>query len=248
VLLKFADIIRLMISIVIPAHNQADILEKSVKELVSFLKKCKYDYEILIAEDGSVDGTYKIASNIASKNSKIRVLHSRIRRGKGGALKYAFSKSKGDFLIFSDADLSAKITSLPEFVKKLEGGYDICIGSRFLPSSKVERSFSRSLLSRGYNFLAKILFNTEITDLQCGLKGFRKETLPILLKAKNNSWFWDTEALILAERNNLRICQIPVVWKETKRSKVNKLKDSATFLIELIKLRWNLLAIKQANR
>jgi len=228
-----------MISIVIPAYNQADVLEKSVKKLADFLNKYKYKYEILIAEDGSTDGTYEIASRLAARNPRIKVLHSDERRGKGGAIKHAFSKSKGDVLIFTDADLSAQMSSLPKFVEKIEHGYDICIGSRFIPSSRIERSFSRNLASRVYNLLAKILFNTKINDLQCGCKAFKKETLPILLSVKDNGWTWDTEVLLLAEKRKLKICQFPITWIQSKKSKVNLFKESFAFFVNLIKLRYD---------
>jgi len=230
-----------MISIVIPAYNQADVLEKSVKNLTSLLNRHKYSYEILIAEDGSTDGTYEIAKRLTSKNPRIRLLHSEKRRGKGGALKYGFSKSKGNVLIFNDADLSAQISSLPKFVEKIERGCDICVGCRFLPSSQLERSFSRNIASRVYNLLAKILFNTKIIDLQCGFKAFKKEALPVILSAKNDGWIWDTEVLLLAEKRKLKICQIPITWKQAKRSKVNLFKDSLNFFINLIKLRYDFL-------
>lgn len=227
------------ISIVIPAYNQADVLEKSVKNLTRLLRRCKYSYEILIVEDGSTDGTYEIAKKLESKNSRIKVLHSEKRRGKGGALKYAFSKSRGDVLIFNDADLSAQISSLPDFVKKIEHGCDICIGCRFLASSQLERSFSRNIASRSYNLLAKLLFNTKIIDLQCGFKAFKKEVLPVILSAKNNGWAWDTEVLLLAEKRKLKICQIPIVWKQDKKSKVSLFKDSPKFFVDLIKLKYD---------
>ena len=226
-----------MITVVIPAYNESGNLVRAVKKLTQLLNRQKYKYEILISEDGSTDKTFEIAARLARKNPRIKVFHSDKRRGKGGAIKFAFKKSRGNILIFSDADLFNFVSSFPVFVKKLEGDCDVCIGSRYLPSSKSHRSVQRFFLSKSYNFLIKLLFNTNISDFQCGIKGFKKKTLPTILATKNNGFFWDTEILLMAEKKKLKISEIPISWSENKKSNVNLSKDSFQFFFNLIKLR-----------
>jgi len=175
------------ISFILPAHNEEDIIESSVQKVCSFLEKNKYNFEIIIAEDGSTDRTYEIAKSLV--NSKIKLTHSRRKLGKGKAIKNAIRNSKGDIIIFSDADLAAKLEHSEEIIKKINNGCDVCIGSRFLDSKKVVRPLHRKIASSSYNRLVRLIFDTKITDFQCGLKGFHKKTSKILLSAKDNEWF-----------------------------------------------------------
>jgi len=224
------------ISVVLPVYNEAKKIKESVEEIKNFLEKMPYEFEIIIAEDGSTDGTDKIASEL-SLNKKIIYIHSDKRLGRGKALKNAFSQAKGDVFIYMDIDLATDLSSIKTMIKEIENGFDICIGSRYLKESKSERSFLRKTMSLIYNFFVKMLFNTKLNDMQCGLKAFSKKTLPTMLNARDDYWFWDTETLLLAEKQNQRIKEIPVVWKENKSSKVKILRDSIYMGIRLIKLR-----------
>ncbi|MCX6819491.1 MAG: hypothetical protein NT129_05860 [Candidatus Aenigmarchaeota archaeon] len=116
-------------------------------------------------------------------------------------------------MIFSDADLSADISQTKNMISEIRKGADICIGSRYMPRAKTNRSLTRRITSNTYVFFVKLLFNTKITDFPCGFKAFIKKALPIILKAKDNRWFWDTEMLLKSERKGLKIKQMPVHWK-----------------------------------
>lgn len=225
------------ITVVLPAHNEAPRLENSIIEIERILKGSPY--EIIISEDGSTDGTDKIAASMASRNKKIIHLHSDERKGKGKAIKDAFKISSGDIISFMDVDLASDINDFPRLIETIENGADIAIGSRHLPESKVERSFRRAIFSKGYNFLAELLFNAEIKDLQCGFKAFHKNTLPILLSAKNDGFLWDTEVLVLAKRKGFKIVEVPITWREGGKSKVKLLKDSFKILYSLTKFKKN---------
>jgi len=229
------------ISLVLPTFNEAKNLMKNIKKIENLFKKINYNYEIIIAEDGSTDGSDIIASGLSKKFSKIKHLHSPKRKGKGKAIKDAFRTSRGEILTFMDVDLSTDISYFPKLIDAIKNGADIAIGSRHLKESKIERSLTREFFSRSYNLLVKVLFRTKIKDFQCGFKAFKRRTLPILLSAKDNGFFWDTEALILAERKGLKIVQIPVRWKEAKRTKVNLLKGPLKMFYSLVKLRARLI-------
>jgi hypothetical protein len=224
------------ISVVLPVYNEAKKIKKSVEEIKNFLEKMPYELEIIIAEDGSTDGTDKIVSEL-SLNKKIIHIHSDKRLGRGKALKNAFAQAKGDIFIYMDIDLATDLSSIKTMIKEIENGFDICIGSRYLSGSKSERSFLRKTMSLTYIFFVKLLFNTKLKDMQCGLKAFSKKTLPTLLSVRDNYWFWDTEILLMAEKKNLKIKEIPVVWKEKKSSKVKIFRDSIYMGIKLIKLK-----------
>jgi len=224
------------ISVILPVYNESKILERSVKKVQRAFEKLKYDYEIIIAEDGSTDGTDKIAAALAKKDRKIKFIHSDERLGKGGGIKKSLQYAKGDVFFFTDIDLATDLTSLKDLIEGAKNN-SICVGSRLLPDSNVKRDFKRDVISRVYNFLVRLFFNTKLTDMQCGFKAFHKNTKHILLGAKNNGWFWDTEILLLAERTDIKIKQIPINWKSGDESKIRVVRDSIHFVLNLIKLR-----------
>jgi len=224
------------VSVILPVYNESKILEKSVKKVQRAFKKLKYDYEIIIAEDGSTDGTDKIAVALSKKTKKIKFVHSAKKLGKGGGIKRSLKYAKGDIFFFTDIDLSTDLTSLNDLIEGAKKNL-ICVGSRLLPDSNVDRDIKRDVISRVYNFLVRLLFNTELTDMQCGFKAFHKNTKHILLGAKSDGWFWDTEVLLLAERSGIRVKQIRITWKSGEESKIRVVRDSLHFAVNLIKLR-----------
>jgi hypothetical protein len=229
------------ISLVFPAYNEAEKLEKAVEEALKILKGLTCFYEIIIAEDGSTDGTDKIASELSRKHSHVKHIHSDKRIGRGLALKRAFANSKGEILAFMDVDLATDIRHLETLVKSVEEGYDIAIGSRMLPESRVERTLSRKIASKMYNFTVRFLLGSKISDHQCGFKAFnRKAFLAILEETKAMHWFWDTEILVRAARKSCKIKEIPVEWKCGKDTKVHLLKDSLIMGWQALKFWWEL--------
>ncbi len=230
------------LSIVLPIYNEAKILEKTVKKVKNTLEKLDYNYELIIAEDGSTDGSDKIATKLVSRDKRIRFLHSSKKLGRGKALKNALSNAKGDIFLYFDADLATDLSCLNDLIKRVEEGADISIGSRLLSSSKTDRSVLREMTSRGFNLFSTFLFNSKITDLQCGFKAFHKRTQPLLLQTRDSHWFWDTETLLKAERSGFKISQIPVRWKGGKKSKVKVIEDMLDMGLKLMKLRMEFLS------
>ncbi len=223
------------VSIVLPAYNEARNLEKAVKAVIDTMEKTKYDYEIIIAEDGSTDGTDVIASKL-SDGKKILHLHSKDRLGRGRALERAFRFAKGEVVAFLDVDLSTDMSHLPELIDKaLE--YGIAIGSRLRKDSVTERPAKRDIPSKVYNFLVRLLLKSKVSDHQCGFKAFKKDIiLSIIPSVKDNHWFWDTEVLVIAQKKGFRIYEIPVKWKQGEETRVNVLKDSIYMFKCLIKM------------
>jgi len=228
------------VSIVFPAYNEADALEAAVEKVIKALNEFARSYEIIIAEDGSTDGTDKLAGALAMKYSFIKHIHEEKRLGRGTALKNSFKKSSGEVLVYMDLDLATDLKHLKPLVDAVEyEGYDFAIGSRMLSESKVERSRTRQIASKSYNFLVRAMLGSKVKDHQCGFKAFRREPLMQLLdEVTARHWFWDTELLVRAFRKGYKIKEIPVEWKGGRETKVSLLRDSFSMAGQVIKLWW----------
>ena len=230
------------VSVVLPAHNEADALEPAVSEITKVLDEYRTDYEIVIAEDGSTDGTDKKADDLSERLPAVWHLHSDKRLGRGKALKNAFQQSSGKILVYMDVDLATNVGQLRSLVKAIkEEGYDFATGSRMLSVSKVERSRTRQISSKIYNFLVRTMLGSKIKDHQCGFKAFRREPLMQLLDEVTAShWFWDTEFIVRAIRKGYKIKEIPVEWTSGRETKVRLIEDSFNMAWQVTKLWWKL--------
>lgn len=229
------------VTIVFPAYNERENLENAVRRTIQALKEIANSYEIIIAEDGSTDGTDRIAAGLASGSPFIRHLHRGNRLGRGLALKNAFTESKGRILVYMDVDLATSIGQLRALIEAVGNGYDFATGSRMLPGSKVTRSLSRQFTSKSYNFMARAFLGSKVADHQCGFKAAKKNALlEILDEVKATHWFWDTETLVRAQRRGYRVKEIPIEWTETGRTKVRLMEDSVSMGSQILKLWWEL--------
>jgi len=206
-----------LVSIVLPAYNEADNLEACVKSVREIMRGQKY--EIIIAEDGSTDGTDKIARALAKRYGNVFHLHHDERLGRGLALKKAFEFARGDVVVYIDVDMATNPRHLLELIS-YASEYDVVTGSRYLPGSKLKRPFLRKLISIFYNFLVNVLLGCEIRDLQCGFKAFsRKFVKDVISKVCERSWAWDTIVLVVALKSGYKVKEFPVEWEEKKRKK-----------------------------
>lgn len=208
---------------VIPVYNEAHVLEKSVHTLGTFLEAhLPYDWRIVVADNASTDATLEIAKGIADANRRVNVLHLD-QKGRGRALKAAWLGSDADVLSYMDVDLSTDIRAYPSLVRAIaEDGYDLATGSRLARGSRTTRGLKRDVISRTYNLMIKAGFRTRFSDAQCGFKSISRQAAQRLLpRVENNEWFFDTELLILAERQGYRIKDIPVRWLDDPDSRVN---------------------------
>lgn len=197
-------------------------MEKTASALVGITSS----FEIIIAEDGSKDGTDRICEALARKYDFVVHLHSDERQGRGKALNRAFRASKGEILGYIDVDLATDMRHLKELIQSIRDGCDFATGSRMLPQSNVKRPFKRGFASRGFNFLTRTMLGSKLYDHQCGFKSFRREALFKLLdKVKDTHWFWDTELLVRAQRAGYKVREFPVEWKHGGATKVDLIKD-----------------------
>ncbi|MCZ7360029.1 MAG: glycosyltransferase family 2 protein [Candidatus Methanoperedens sp.] len=201
-------------------------MEGTVERTASALREIAPSFEIIIAEDGSSDGTDKICEALAKKYDFVVHLHSDERQGRGRALNRAFKASKGEILGYIDVDLATDMRHLGELIQFIRDGCDFATGSRMLPESNVKRPFKRGLASKGFNFLTRSMLGSKIYDHQCGFKSFKRASLfKILDEVKDTHWFWDTEILVRAQHAGFRVMEFPVEWKHGGTTKVNLIKD-----------------------
>ena len=228
------------VSVIFPAYNEVNYLTNAVEKTKSALEEFTDSYEIIIAEDGSTDGTAELAEQLAQKDVTVKHIHRAERLGRGKALNNAFVKSSGEVLVYMDLDLATDIKHLRALVEALTvEGYDFATGSRMLPESQVERTLRRSISSKTYNFLVRKMLGSKLRDHQCGFKAFRREpTLELIKDVGAKHWFWDTEIFVRAARKGFKIKEIPVVWKSGRKTKVNLFKDSYNMGRQVFKLWW----------
>ncbi|HJJ42405.1 MAG TPA: glycosyltransferase family 2 protein [Methanocorpusculum sp.] len=225
-----------LITAVIPVYNDIESLKTAIPKSISALEKFGRDFEIIIAEDGSTDGSREFAEEYGKKDSRVRLLHSDERQGRGRALNRALSEAKGDIFCYYDVDLATDIKHLPELISRIENGADVSTGSRLMKNSDIKRSGDREIASRGYNFLVRMFLKSKLHDHQCGFKAYKTEVLKNLVqKIQAPHWFWDTESLILAQRAGCRVEEFPVVWTQGPGTTV-KFKDVYNMGMDILKL------------
>jgi glycosyltransferase involved in cell wall biosynthesis len=231
-----------VVSVVLPAYNEADKLEPAVSKISAALNEIGYPYEIVIAEDGSTDGTDQRADELEQKYSFVRHIHREKRLGRGTALNNAFKQCRSEVFVYMDLDLATDLKALKPLIQAITvEGYDFSTGSRLLPQSKVERSLRRDLSSKTFNFLVRHMLGSKVHDHQCGFKAFKREpTMLLLNEVEATHWFWDTEILVRAHRHGFKIKEIPVEWKSGAGTKVNLFKDSYSMFKQIVKLWWKL--------
>lgn len=235
----------MLIEIIIPVYNEEQILEKNVLKLMSFCQKANFgfDWIITIADNKSTDKTAEISKTFSQKFPNIIFYKTILERGKGIAIKETIMNSKADIAIYMDSDLAVPLKYLNEAVAPiLKNDYDLILGSRLLPDSKTSRSLKREISSRIYNFISKIALSHNFHDLQCGFKAIKVEKFKeIAEQITNKKFFFDTEMIMIAKKNNFRIKEIPIEWFENmyekRKSKVNFPGVALSFVYELSALR-----------
>ena len=234
----------MFIDFILPAYNEALVLEENTLKLLSFLKKQNYPFswKITLLLNGPDDGSKSIALKLKNNEEAIDIFSLK-EGGKGNALKECFNHSSASFLFYMDIDLAVSLENINDLLKAfLEKNYDLLLGSRLLRASQTKRSLIRGISSRVYICLSRLMLRHPFSDLQCGFKGIKKEAWeqlsPLIL---NKTWFFDTELLIFASRLNFKIKEIPVSWSENRykkrKTKVKLGQDAWIFIKNLFYLK-----------
>jgi len=230
---------RIDVELVVPVHDEERVLQESIWRLHRYLSlHLPMEWRITIVDNASTDRTLEIAEGLAGSLSDVRVLHLD-EKGRGRALKAAWSGSGAQVLAYLDVDLSTDLAGLAPLVAPLLSGHsDVAIGTRLTRTSRVVRGTKRELISRSYNGILRTVLSTSFTDAQCGFKAITREAATRLLPlVQDGSWFFDTELLVLAERSGLRIHEVPVDWTDDPDSRV----DIRRTAVEDLKGIWRLL-------
>lgn len=229
-----------MLSLIVPAYNEEKIIKENLKKIVNYLSGQEYNWEIIVVDDGSKDKTSKIVEGLI--NPRIRLIKLIKNSGKGAALREGMVDAIGDYVVFSDADLSVPIDSLSLFIEKLKEGSDVVIGSRRTKGSKIikHQPFLRETMGRFYTLLSKMVTRAKISDFTCGFKGFSaKAAHKIFSKSLIDRWSYDVEILYLAKKFGFRISEIPVSWINREETRVSLGSAITTSFTDLIGIRFN---------
>lgn len=242
----------MLIDFCLPVKDEELILEANAIKIYEHLNSqdLSYDWRIVIVVNGSADKSYEIAKELENKyQNKFKAKNISLG-GKSLALKEYFKESEADIFSFMDIDLSVSLNDIEGLISPLlNDNYDMVIGSRLLPDSKINRSHLREFGSQNYNRISRLLFKNDIRDLQCGFKAFKKGVFHNLKEHfRDDKWFFDTELVILAMHFDHKVKEIPVDWEENRyyerKSKVKKI-EAYHFVKKLIKFKKYVKKIKK---
>lgn len=227
-----------VVDIVVPVHNEAETLRASILRLHDFLRSSfPLSWQITIADNASTDTTCDLARGLADELVGVRVLHLE-EKGRGRALRAAWLASESPVVAYMDVDLSTELEALLPLVAPLVSGHsDLAIGSRLAHGARVVRGPKREVISRGYNLLLKVTLRSGFSDAQCGFKAIRSEVARELLPlVEDEAWFFDTELLVVAEHNGLRIHEVPVDWVDDADSRVDVVRTATSDLQGILRM------------
>ncbi|MEJ7848895.1 MAG: dolichyl-phosphate beta-glucosyltransferase [Pyrinomonadaceae bacterium] len=233
------------VSIVVPAFDEHDRLGDSIRIISAFIEKTAPAAELIIVDDGSKDGTAKVAESVCAgfPNVVSRVIRYENNRGKGFAVKTGLLAARADIALFSDADLSTPINEMDKLIGPIETGeFDVTFGSRALDRSLIgtHQPWRREQGGRVMNMIIKTMSGLPYLDTQCGFKAFRMEKFRPLLDLMTIDRFgFDVEFLYVAKHNGLKLKEIPVRWNNVEGSKVSVVRDTRRMITELMQIRRN---------
>jgi uncharacterized protein (TIRG00374 family) len=232
------------VSVVLPAYNEAETIEHTVRTTIETLEAFlpATAFEVIVAEDGCEDRTPEIAERLAAEDGRIRHVHSEARLGRGGALEHAFRAAEGETLAYFDTDLATDMRHLEELIESVRSrDYDVVTGSRWIDGNEADRPAKRGIPSKGYNWLVRTVLRSDLRDHQCGFKAFDRSVLfELLQEVDDEHWFWDTEVLTYAQRQNYNVKEFPVDWTPKGDTKVDLVRDVFGMGSQILRTWWQL--------
>lgn len=236
----------LFLSIIIPMYNEEPRIIPTLKKIINYFSDKKFNYELILINDGSKDNTYGTVSDFKNKTNNIKknfniiILNNKKNRGKGFSVRKGILNAKGKHALFTDADLSTPIEEFEKLLYPLQNGYSIAIGSRGLKDSNiiVRQNKARESMGKFFNVLMKKITNLNYSDTQCGFKCFDRQAVnSIFPKLVIDDLSFDVEILYLAEKLGLKIKEVPVSWINSTESKVRIIKDPIIMFKSLMKIK-----------
>jgi len=230
------------LSVLVPAYNEEKRLPQTLREIDKYLKKQKYNYEIIVVSGGSTDNTVEVTKKLIPEIKNLSVLELKESLGKGFSVRQGILKAQGKYRLFTDADNSTSINQVEKMWPEFEKGFDVVIGSRDIKGAvlAVPQPLFRRILGNIFNLLTKIISGIwGIPDTQCGFKGFSERAAKDIFSLMITDRFaFDVEVLIIAKKFGYIIKEIPVTWVNDISSTV-KFKSMVEMLLDIIKIRIN---------
>jgi dolichyl-phosphate beta-glucosyltransferase len=223
------------LSLIIPAHNEANRLEEALQKVEGFIRQQNYSVEVILVENASSDATVEIARNWQLRLPQLRLLCLQ-QPGKGNAVREGMLAAHGAYRFMADTDFSMPIEEINCFFPYLEAGADIAIGSREAPGAqRIGEPYQRHLVGRVFNTLVRWLVLPNVQDTQCGFKCFTATAAKAVFpKQTLEGWSFDVEILVIARELGLKVQEVPITWVYAEGSRVDVLRDSFLMARDLL--------------
>lgn len=237
------------LSVVIPSYNEQRNIERGVlDEVLEYLKKQDFEWEIILSDDGSTDGTLEELAKFSKKDKRVTLLKN-IHAGKAPTVTAGMLEARGEWRLFTDFDQSTPISEVEKLFTRAVDGFDVLIGSREMVGSiRDKEPFYRHLMGRGFNILVQVMAIPGILDTQCGFKLFSEKATEALFphlyvygnqQARQDAYTgaFDVELLFLAKKRGFAISEVPIEWKHNLTDRVSPIKDSLRMFRDIVKIR-----------
>ncbi len=225
------------LSVIIPAYNEEKRLLPTLERVCVYLSTKDFPYEVVVVDDGSTDNTLQITKSIANKNNHINILSNERNSGKGYSVRRGMLSARGEYVFFTDADLSTPIEEIEKCLPYLVNGYDVVIGSRSMPGADiiVHQPWYREKMGKIFNFMVNVVLLRGIVDTQCGFKGFKRDVAKkVFSRCRIDGFSFDVEALYLSRKFDYKIKELPIRWENSTLSKVSPVKHSIQMFKDLL--------------
>ena len=229
------------LSIIIPSFNEELRLPRSLELIAAYANASNRSTEVLVVDDGSTDRTAEVAASFGDRIANLRILKNGENRGKGYSVRHGMLEATGEYVLFTDADLSAPIEEADQLLCALQP-YDVAIGSRAMNRELIEvhESPFREFAGIIFNRIVRVVLWLPFVDTQCGFKAFRRERCRIIFEQQRIERFgFDPELLYLARHHGLKSIEIPVRWSHSPATKINMMRDSILMFVDVFTIRWN---------
>jgi glycosyltransferase involved in cell wall biosynthesis len=231
-----------ILSIVIPAYNEAARIESALERVLACVAERHWDAEVLVVDDGSTDSTPAIVQRWMLTHPNLHLISNDGNRGKGFSVRNGVLQSTGQIVMFTDADLSSPIEEAERLFAALDAGADVAIGSRWLDKQRQTRHqpLYRRFFGRCFNWVTRKVMGLPYKDTQCGFKAFKREPAQVIFRLQTiERWGFDPELLFIARKLGYKIVEVPVTWGHDERSRISYLKDGTQMLQEMAQIRKN---------
>ena len=229
-----------LLSIVIPAYNEAGRLPATLSRLQSYLRGESYEAELLVVDDGSEDDTVAVVRQVSAADATVRLIAAS-HAGKGAAVRRGMLAAKGTLRLMCDADLSMPPSELPKLLAPLTAGADVALATREgVGARRHGEPPLRHLMGRVFNVLVRLLAVPGVHDTQCGFKAFTAASAEaVFARGTIDGFGFDVESLYLARKQGLRLVEVPITWYYQASSRVDPLRDTMRMVRDLLRVRWN---------